>query len=159
MSMTNSEALFFLIYISAVLDHEYKWLELFQPPPIVTAIARTGMTPSALRSGRQSAKNDSELLPLLRDDSEPPKKKSTRYDAHTYAKALPPIPPGRTQTLRMRIRNIYHGAQVSLLIEPPDHRGRIKYHNCTRQMRKAPATEVVRLDWMRRLRPKPHRRV
>lgn len=35
------------------------------------------MAPITLRSRRQSAKNDSELIPLLRDGSEPPQKKST----------------------------------------------------------------------------------
>lgn len=139
MSMTDSEALVFPIYISAVLDHEYKWLELFQPPPIVTAIARTGMTPSALRSGRQNSKNDSELVPLLHDGSEPPLGKSTCYFARTYAISIPPIPPRRTQTLRMRIRDIYHGVHVSLLFEPCDDRGRLNYHGWMRQMRKAPA--------------------
>ena len=62
-------------------------------------------------------------------------------------------------TLRVRIRNIYHGPQVSLLVGPPDERGRINYDKRMRQRRNALAAEAVRLDRMRRLRPKSHRRV
>jgi hypothetical protein len=117
------------------------------------------MAPSAPRPSCQSVKNVSELVPLLRDGSEQPQKKSTRYGAHAYANIATSNTPVLPQTIRMRTRNIYHGAQVTLLVEPPNNRGRINYHNRMRQVRKAPATGAVRLDWMRRLRPKLHRRI
>ncbi|KAF3013394.1 hypothetical protein E8E15_004811 [Penicillium rubens] len=117
------------------------------------------MAPNALRYGRQSAKNDSELVPLLRDGSKPPQKKSTRYDARTHLHKITTSNPLGTNPAPSNADTRYIPRKVSLLVEPRDYRGRINYHNWMRQMRKAPATEAVRLDWMRRLRPKPHRRV
>lgn len=73
----------------------------------------------------------------------------------TYAKPIPPIPRGEPRLLEWGYET-YHGAQLSFLVEPSDNRGRINYHYWKRQMRKASAAEAVRLDWMRRFRPKPH---
>jgi len=139
-------------------------LNISRPLSLATATVRSEMAPSARRSRRQSVRNESELTSLLSDTSEsPPRKTITPYDAYDRRNAdentLTSLSSGRTRTiLRLRFRNGSHGSRVSLLAEPSDHHDAEKSVKRTRQKRKVFEQEAMRLNWMRRLRPKPHRR-
>jgi hypothetical protein len=125
-----------------------------------TAIFLTDMAPITRRSNRKGASIDPELMSLLASD--PPhepmltrhgQKAQRQTDAHPRRLDTPAQ---SRVTLRVRIRNGSHGTRVSF-VSGPTNPDRKKYHTKREQKQKNPAQEAVRLDWMRRLRPRPHR--
>ena len=125
-----------------------------------TATFLTDMAPITRRSNRRGARTDPELISLLASDL-PHEPMLTRHGqtARRQTDANPrrlDTPAQSKVTLRVRIRNGSHGTRVSFLAGPADP-DRKKYHTKREQKQKNPAQEALRLDWMQRLRPRPHR--
>ncbi|KAJ5938365.1 hypothetical protein N7466_001594 [Penicillium verhagenii] len=116
------------------------------------------MAPRTRSSSRQGVKNDPERVMLLGETLDSPNDDiSPRCERDTSAVSQwLKIRKAAKMTIRMRIRSQTHGQRLSLLLGQPDvdRKGPIE-----RKRSKEPTKEALRLDWMRRLRPKPHRRV
>ncbi|OQE71585.1 hypothetical protein PENNAL_c0103G05321 [Penicillium nalgiovense] len=121
------------------------------------------MTPTARRIRRQRVTSDYDLAPLLCDSSKlPPFKMAT--DHHTHAsrniRADPPSPPSSRQAkkiLRVRIHHRSHGSHVTPLTGRPSKSQKKGTKTNPHQKRADSEREATRLDWIRRLRPMPHR--
>ncbi|KAJ5537470.1 hypothetical protein N7494_006949 [Penicillium frequentans] len=118
------------------------------------------MAPKTRSSKHQEDRNDPERVTLLGDTCDFPKGTVSprhRRDASGVSRRIKIRDLAKT-TVRMRIRSQARGQQFSLLVGRPD----IDRNGPTKKDRpkeETPTLEAVRLDWMRRLRPKPHRRV
>ncbi|KAJ5556606.1 hypothetical protein N7494_000521 [Penicillium frequentans] len=118
------------------------------------------MAPRTRSSKHQEDRNDPERVNLLGDPCASPKgKASLRHgrDAPGVSRRIK-VRDAAKMTIQMRIRSQARGQQFSLLVGQPD----IDRNGPTKKARprkETPMPEALRLDWMRRLRPKPHRRV
>ncbi|KAI3092999.1 hypothetical protein CBS147333_10159 [Penicillium roqueforti] len=122
------------------------------------------MTATARRLRHQRLASDCDLTPLLSDSSKlPPPNMTTRHDTNAgrNIRADSPSPPSSRRAnkiLQVRIHLRSHGSHVTLLAGQPGKSQRTGAKNGPRQERAVSEREATRLDWMRRLRPKPHRR-
>ncbi|KAJ5654908.1 hypothetical protein N7490_002094 [Penicillium lividum] len=118
------------------------------------------MAPRTRSSKHQEDRNDPERVTLLGDTCDSPKRTaSLRHgrDASGVSRRIR-IRDAAKMTIRMRIRSQARGQQFSLLVGRPDI-DRIGPTRNDRSKEETTTPEALRLDWMRRLRPKPHRRV
>ncbi|KAJ5982730.1 hypothetical protein N7451_012830 [Penicillium sp. IBT 35674x] len=118
------------------------------------------MAPKAPSSSRQSARNDPEQALLLEDtpNCSGPKNLSRHEirDTSGVSRRLK-LHDAAKMTIRKRIRSQAHGQHFSLLVGQPDIDRKEPTKN-NQSKERTPSQEALRLDWMRRLRPKPHRR-
>ncbi|OQE33212.1 hypothetical protein PENNAL_c0907G06970, partial [Penicillium nalgiovense] len=70
----------------------------------------------------------------------------------------PPSSRRAKKILEMRIHHRFHGSHVTFLKGQSGRPQRKGSKESPRRKRAASVREAIRLDWMRRLRPKPHRR-
>jgi hypothetical protein len=118
------------------------------------------MAPRTRSSKHQEDRNDPERVNLLGDSCASPNGTASRRhgrNAPGISRRIK-IRDAAKMTIRMRIRSQARGQQFSLLVGRPD----IDRNGPTKKDRPKEETltpEALRLDWMRRLRPKPHRRV
>ncbi|KAJ9475630.1 hypothetical protein PENNAL_c0407G05994 [Penicillium nalgiovense] len=116
------------------------------------------MTPTARRPRRQGLASDHDLMPLLCDSSKLlPSKMITRHAGRNIGTDSSSPPSQRAKKiLEMRIHHQFDGSHVTF--RQPGRPQRKGAKESTRRKRAILEREAVRLDWMRRLRPKPHRR-
>ncbi|KAJ5752718.1 hypothetical protein N7520_009690 [Penicillium odoratum] len=118
------------------------------------------MAPRTRSSKHQEDRSDPERATLLGNTCDSPKRTVSprpRRDASGVSRRIK-IRDAAKMTIRMRIRSQARGQQFSLLVGRPD----IDRNGPTKNDRPKEETltpEALRSDWMRRLRPKPHRRV
>ena len=116
------------------------------------------------RLRHQRPANACDLAPLLCNSSKIPlSKMTTHHDAHATRniRASSPSPPSSLRAnkiLRVRIYHRSHGSHVTLPAGKPGKSQRAGAKHGPRHKRAVSEREATRLDWMRRLRPKPHRR-
>ncbi|KAI3091724.1 hypothetical protein CBS147333_10296 [Penicillium roqueforti] len=121
-------------------------------------------TATARRLRHQKLASDCDLAPFLSDSSKlPPSKMTTRHDTNAgrNIRADSPSPPSSrlvNRILQVRIHHRTHGSRVTLLAGQPGKSQRTGAKHGSRHKRTVSEREATRLDWMRRLRPKPHRR-
>ncbi|KAJ5533373.1 hypothetical protein N7494_009925 [Penicillium frequentans] len=118
------------------------------------------MAPRTRSSKHQEDRNDPERASLLGDTCDSPKRTVSprpRRDAPGVSRRIK-VRDAAKMTIRMRIRSQARGQQFSLLVGQPDidRNGPTKKD---RPRKETPTPDALRLDWMRRLRPKPHRHV
>lgn len=126
------------------------------------SVQMTNTTTARLRHQRPA--NASDLEPLFCNSSKLPlSKMNTRRQAHATRsiRASSPRPYSSLRAnkiLRVRIYHRSYGSHVTLSTGQP---GKPQIAGAKQGSRDKPAIserEATRLDWMRRLRPKPHRR-
>jgi hypothetical protein len=126
--------------------------------------AEMSNTATARRLRHQRLANACDLVPLLSNSSKLPlPNMTTRHDTNAgrSIRADSPSPPSSRRAnkiLRVRIYRRSHGAHVTLPAGHPGKSQRTGANHGPRQKRAVSEREATRLDWMRRLRPKPHRR-
>ncbi|KAJ5244968.1 hypothetical protein N7489_005064 [Penicillium chrysogenum] len=118
------------------------------------------MTPTARRPRRQRLASDYDLMPLLCDSSNLlPSKMITRHAGRNIrTDSLSPPLQRAKKVLEMRIHRRFHGSHVTFLEGQPGRPQRKGAKETPRRKGAISEREAIRLDWMRRLRPKPHRR-
>ncbi|KAJ5544013.1 hypothetical protein N7494_005292 [Penicillium frequentans] len=98
----------------------------------------------------------------LQCDSKPPLTKMTTrhgtYAGRDVCTDSPSLTSSRAKAMRTNVHCGYHVPPVSLLPRSSGRFPRKGSHKNTRKTRAISEQEATRLDWMRRLRPKPHRR-
>ena len=124
---------------------------------------RMANTATVRRLRHQNLASECDLTPLLCDFSKlPSSKMATRHDttAGRNIRSDSPSPPSRraNKILRVRIHHRPHGSRVTLIAGKLGKFQRKGAKRGWRQKRAVSEREATRLDWMRRLRPKPHRR-
>ncbi|KAJ5244634.1 hypothetical protein N7489_004730 [Penicillium chrysogenum] len=118
------------------------------------------MTPTAHWPRRQRLASAHDLTPLLCDSSKLlPSKMITRHAGRNIRTDSSSPPSQRAKkVLEMRIHHRFHGSHVTFLEGQPGRPQRKGAKESPRRKRAISEREAIRLDWMRRLRPKPHRR-
>ncbi|KAI1828860.1 hypothetical protein DTO027I6_10207 [Penicillium roqueforti] len=116
------------------------------------------MTPTARRPCRQRLASAHDLTPLLCDPSKLlPSNMITRHAGRNIRTDSSSPPSQRAKkVVEMRIHHRFHGSHVTFRQpERPQRKGAKERRH---RKRAVSEREAIRLDWMRRLRPKPHRR-
>lgn len=125
---------------------------------------RMANTATVRRLRHQNLASDCDLTPLLCDFSKlPPSNMATRQDTNAgrNIRVDSPSPPSSRRAnkiIRVRIRHRPHGSRVTLLAGQLGKSQRKSAKKGWRQKRAVSEREATRMDWMRRLRPKPYRR-
>jgi hypothetical protein len=120
---------------------------------------KIAMTPTARRPRRQRLASDHDLTPLLCDSSKLlPSKMITRHAGRNIRtdSSCPPSSRRAKKILEMRIHHRFHGSHVTFLEGQPGRPQRKGAKESPRRKRAVSVREAIRLDWMRRLHPKPH---
>ncbi|OQE54310.1 hypothetical protein PENNAL_c0449G09535 [Penicillium nalgiovense] len=116
------------------------------------------MTPTARRPRRQRLASDYDLMPLLCDSSNllPSKMITRRAGRNIGTDSSSPPSQRAKKILEMRIHHRFDGSHVTF--RKPGRPQRKGAKESPRRKQAISEREAARLDWMRRLRPKPHRR-
>ncbi|KZN94194.1 hypothetical protein EN45_043830 [Penicillium chrysogenum] len=116
------------------------------------------MTPTARRPHCQRPASDHYLTPLPCDSSKLlPSKMITRHAGRNIRTDSSSPPSQRAKkVLEMRIHHRFHGSHVTF--RKPGRPQRKGAKESPRRKGAISEREAIRLDWMGRLRPKPHRR-
>ncbi|OQE11194.1 hypothetical protein PENFLA_c078G09359 [Penicillium flavigenum] len=118
------------------------------------------MTLTARWPRRQRLASAHDLTPLLCDSSKLLLSNLiTRHTGRNIRTDSSSPPSQRAKkVLKMRFHHRFHGSQVTSLEGQPGRLQRKGAKESLRRKRAVSEREAIRLDWMRRLRPKPHRR-
>ncbi|KAF3012720.1 hypothetical protein E8E15_000131 [Penicillium rubens] len=118
------------------------------------------MTPTARRPRHQRLASDYDLMPLLCDSSNllPPKMITRHTGRNIRTDSLSPPLQRAKKVLEMRIHRRFHGSHVTFPEGQPGRPQRKGAKETPRRKGAISEREAIRLDWMRRLRPRPCRR-